>query len=137
MNFFESKLQKPIFLKLIYSRKAIFKKSIYLYCIRVFRKLKRYNYRFKRNFFLGEIIRVIVVSLMSRDSTLLINYVTWVLMQIPYKDVKGFLYFLKVILKRHLLPNFKNFFLIKGFVFDIRGKVGVTGDAKKRHTLIS
>ena len=137
LNFFESKLQKPIFLKLIYSRKAIFKKSIYLYCIRVFRKLKRYNYRFKRNFFLGEIIRVIVVSLMSRDSTLLINYVTWVLMQIPYKDVKGFLYFLKVILKRHLLPNFKNFFLIKGFVFDIRGKVGVTGDAKKRHTLIS
>ena len=137
LNFFESKLQKPVFLKLAYSRKAIFKKSIYSFCIRVFRKLKRYNYRFKRNFFLGEIIRIIVVSLMSRDATLFINYITWVLMQIPYKDVKGFLYFLKVILKKHLLPNFKNFFLVKGFIFDIRGKVGVTGDAKKRHTLIS
>ena len=74
---------------------------------------------------------------MSRDSTLFINYVTWVLIQIPYKDVKGFLYFLKVLLKKHLLPKFKDFFLVKGFVFDIRGKVGVTGDAKKRHTLIS
>lgn len=58
-------------------------------------------------------------------------------MQIPYKDVKGFLYFLKVFLKKNLLPNFKRFFSVKGFIFDIRGKVGVTGDAKKRHTLIS
>jgi hypothetical protein len=46
------------------------------------------------------------------------------------------LYFLKVLLKRHLLPAFKKLFKIRGFIFDIRGKVGVTGDAKKRHTLI-
>jgi hypothetical protein len=130
-------LQKPVFLKLLYSRRAIYKKSIYIYCLRIFRKLKRYNYRFKRNFFLGEIIRVFIVALMSRDATLLLNYIIWTLMQIPYKDVKGFLYFLKILLKRHLLPNFKKHFTFKGFIFDIRGKVGVTGDAKKRHTLIS
>lgn len=76
LNFFETKLQKPVFLKLIYSRKAIFKKSIYSYCIRVFRKLKRYNFRFKRNFFLGELIRITIISLMSRDSTLFMNYIT-------------------------------------------------------------
>lgn len=137
LNFFENKLQKPVFLKLLYSRKAISKKSIYLFSMKVFRRLKRYTFKFKRNFFLGEIIRITTISLMSRDSTLFINYITWVLMQIPYKDVKGFLYFLKVFLKKCMLPFFKSYFFLKGFVFDIRGKVGVTGDAKKRHTLIS
>jgi hypothetical protein len=58
-------------------------------------------------------------------------------MHIPYKDVKKFLYFLKIIIKKQILPKFKKLFKLKGFIFDIRGKVGVSGDAKKRHTLIS
>jgi hypothetical protein len=58
-------------------------------------------------------------------------------MHIPYKNVKGFLGFLKIFLKKKILPKFKKFFKLRGFIFDIRGKVGVSGDAKKRHTLIS
>jgi hypothetical protein len=58
-------------------------------------------------------------------------------MNIPYKNVKKFLYFLKIILKKQILPKFRKFFKLRGFIFDIRGKVGVTGDSKKRHTLIS
>jgi hypothetical protein len=36
-----------------------------------------------------------------------------------------------------MLPRLKVICNLKGFIFDIRGKVGVTGDSKKRHTLIS
>ena len=137
LNFFENKLGKPMSITILYSRKSIAFYSVYQFCIKVFRKFKRYNFRFKRNFFLGEIIRIVLVSLLSRDATLFLNWVKWVLMQIPYKNLKGFLYFLKILLKKHLLPKFKKMFALKGFIFDIRGKVGVTGDAKKRHTLIS
>jgi len=31
------------------------------------------------------------------------------------------------------LSSLSNFFKIKGFLFDIRGKVSVSGNAKKRH----
>jgi hypothetical protein len=58
-------------------------------------------------------------------------------MHLAYKHVKGFLAFLKSILILHILPYATNICGIRGFVFDIRGKVGVTGDAKKRHTKIS
>jgi hypothetical protein len=58
-------------------------------------------------------------------------------MHIPYKDLKKFLAFLKSILKNSMLPKFEKISKLRGFTFDIRGKVGVSGDAKKRHTIIS
>jgi hypothetical protein len=58
-------------------------------------------------------------------------------MKIAYKSVKLYLYFLKVFLKTKMLPLLKESCELKGFVFDIRGKVGVTGDSKKRHTAIN
>jgi ribosomal protein S3 len=56
--------------------------------------------------------------------------------RIRIKRHKRFLSFFKFFLLRN-----KFFFLklnkIKGFKFDIRGKVGVTGNAKKRHVMFS
>jgi hypothetical protein len=56
---------------------------------------------------------------------------------LKYRFVKIFLYFLKSSLLNFFLPKIGKPNGVTGFVFDIRGKVGVTGDAKKRHTKIS
>jgi hypothetical protein len=72
-NFFESKLQKPFFLKILYARAAFNARFIYTICLHIFKKFRRYMFRFKRNFFLGEIIRVVALSLFSKDPTLFLN----------------------------------------------------------------
>lgn len=137
LNFLEKKLCKPLFFKAVYFRR-IFKLFDFTdIFVKVYKKFRRYVFRFRRNFYLGEIIRVLFLSICSRDATFFLNWFTWTLMHLPYKDTKGFLYFLKVLMKKNVLPYCEKLKQIKGFVFDIRGKVGVTGDAKKRHTLIS
>jgi hypothetical protein len=50
----------------------------------------------------------------------------------PLYRHKKFLFFFKTFI-RNLYPIFFNVFNIKGFFFDIRGKVGVAGNSKKRH----
>jgi len=52
--------------------------------------------------------------------------------RIYFKNHKKFLYFLKILLTKYFL-NLLYFFNCEGFYFDIRGKIGVTGNAKKRH----
>jgi len=55
--------------------------------------------------------------------------------RIYFKNHKKFLNFFKILVQKYYQYFFKelNF---KGFFFDIRGKVGVTGNAKKRHFFI-
>ena len=47
------------------------------------------------------------------------------------------MHFLRTFLIKTFLPALQQDTNIKGFFFDIRGKVGVTGDAKKRHFAIN
>lgn len=131
-NFFK----KSFLFKISFINKILYNLNIRIFLKKIFNKFKRNIFRFKRNFFLSEIIKVVTLSFFLKDPALLLNCLTWTLMHIPYKDVKSFLYFLKVLIKNHVLPSTPRL-NVKGFIFDIRGKVGVTGDAKKRHTLIS
>lgn len=58
--------------------------------------------------------------------------------RIQYKKHKVLIYFLrKLFLKSLSTDKIKRFLKIRGFFFDIRGKVGVTGNAKKRHVAFS
>lgn len=57
--------------------------------------------------------------------------------KIQYRSTKQFLYFLKTFLLRYLLPAIGEKSDLLGFFFDIRGKVGVAGDSKKRHVSIT
>lgn len=54
-----------------------------------------------------------------------------------YRKQKFFIYFLKIILMRHFCNTFNKLLNFKGFLFDIRGKVGVSGNSKKRHVQFS
>lgn len=49
-----------------------------------------------------------------------------------FKNHKKFLTFFQNLVKKHS-NVFIDILKIKGFFFDIRGKVGVTGSSKKRH----
>ena len=70
---------------------------------------------------------------MFKDTDFFMYWFTKTMNRLYFKKQKKFLYFLKLVLTRHfckLLGNLLNFI---GFQFDIRGKVGVSGNAKKRH----
>jgi hypothetical protein len=73
LNSCEKKFNKPFYFKILYSRFSLKKKIFKKLCVKIFKKFKRYNYKFKRNFFLGEIVRVLLISLYSRDATLFLN----------------------------------------------------------------
>ena len=55
--------------------------------------------------------------------------------RIYFKNHKKFLLVFKSVTTK-FFQNFIKDLSIKGFFFDIRGKVGVTGNAKKRHFFI-
>lgn len=55
--------------------------------------------------------------------------------RIYFKNHKKFLNFFKILIQKYYY-YFSKELNFKGFFFDIRGKVGVTGNAKKRHFFI-
>jgi hypothetical protein len=101
------------------------------------------NYRFKkmqqvvgRGFFLSEMFEILFITFFSKDSSFFVNWLIKTLERIYFKNIRKFLYFLKIILVRYFY-KFLYFFNCMGFQFDIRGKIGVTGNAKKRHYMFS
>jgi len=77
-------------------------------------------------------LTTIVYSFFFKDLMFFNNWLKTNLERFPVKKHKKFLFYLKIILKL-LFNNFKMIFKIKGFFLDIRGKVAVIGNAKKRH----
>lgn len=52
--------------------------------------------------------------------------------QLPFRKHKVFFYYFKILLKYSFL-FLKKFYKLKGFYCDVRGKLSVAGNAKKRH----
>ena len=76
--------------------------------------------------------RVICHSLRLRDAFFLTNWVIRTMRRISFFKHKAFLRFFRKFFYKHGAPLL-SFFDCLGFFFDIRGKVGVTGNAKRRH----
>lgn len=63
---------------------------------------------------------------------MLSNWITVFMETLSFKNHKKFVMFLH----NFMIKNYDIFYdilKVKGFLFDIRGKVGVTGSSKKRH----
>jgi hypothetical protein len=133
MNFF---LKKKLFfcLKKLNYLTANFKKNKTLDFMS--KKLKKYyNFAGDSKFF-KEFIEIVWLSFLLKDSKFFLNWLKNLMEKINLKNHKKFLNLLKLVLTRYY-----NFFFLNsnvlGIFFDIRGKLGVTGNAKKRHMKIT
>jgi hypothetical protein len=130
--FFENFFKSKIFFKIKFFKK------IYNF---IEKKLKNYNFYSKFNwaqlkigkgFFLKEMLKIFWISFFIKDPKFLLNWISKTMNRIYFKNHKKFLIVFKAVASRFFYFFFKDL-NFKGFFFDIRGKVGVTGNAKKRH----
>lgn len=97
--------------------------------------IKIYFYYFKKNFKninLISFIKMINYFLISKDLFILNDWFVKNVEILEFRNHKKFFTFLKNFFHKNE-SIFLNFYNIKGFFFDIRGKVGVAGNSKKRH----
>lgn len=133
VNFLENMLQKKMWIR-INSKDpiGIFWKSY----ITAF--LKKHNYLFKKfNKLISvrELLEILWIVFKTHDLTILLTFLKKKIENAHFKKHKKILsIFFDVLRKNEYLFKVLK---IKGFFFDIRGKVGVSGNAKKRHSSFS
>ena len=127
-----------------YSLEKLFKEKVFLKVINLkvhnnvnmygF-NLKKYLNYFKKNFSninINIFCYIFNLFLIHKDLNLLSDWFFKNVESLPFKNHKKFFtFFRNFFLKNERI--FLNIFNIKGFFFDIRGKVGVAGNSKKRH----
>lgn len=92
--------------------------------------------RIGRGFFLNEMLEILYLTFYRKD----LNYLKrWFLLTMERIQFEKHRQFLRVV--KHILFHHTDVLLesngIKGFFLDVRGKVGVTGDAKRRNFYVS
>lgn len=97
------------------------------------------NYNFSKytikNLFNRDILELLLITFQTQDLQFFLRFIKLVLESNHFKKHRKILSIVFEIIRKHkilftLTP-------VKGFSFDIRGKVGVSGNAKKRHLFFS
>ncbi len=132
-NFLERLTDQKLFFKIHTNPKLTnFEKLWINYFFKKFFYIQR---QFKGVLHLQEFIYILLLSFKHKDLFFLKNWLINFLEKINLKKHKTFLKSFKKIALTVLNSSAK-FLRVKGFLFDIRGKVGVSGNAKKRHLSI-
>lgn len=97
----------------------------------IFSKNRSLQLKVGRGFFLLEMLEVLYFTFKFKDLTFLMKWFVKTMYRVSFKNHKKLLSVFKQIVINYsdILVHNNN---VSGFFFDIRGKVGVTGDAKKR-----
>ena len=93
---------------------------------------KNFQPKYMKNFLIIDFIEIMWYSLHFKDLTLISDWICKFMEATTFRVHKRFLTFFKNFMHKYskiFIENLK----IRGFFFDIRGKVGVTGNSKKRH----
>jgi len=129
-NSIEFLLKKKFFLKIF--SKSIKDNTVLDHIDTLFLKNRSMQSRIGRGFFLHEMLDILYMTFFHKDLNFLIKWFVKTMNRISFLNHKKFISSFK-----QIVLNNSDFFIknnnIRGFYFDIRGKVGVTGDAKKRH----
>lgn len=132
-GFFESFFKKKVFLTWTSNKKFNHSCNWLIDFLSI--KFGFLRLKISSSLFLKEMLPILFYSFWFKD---LLYFNTWLkynLERFPLKKHKTFIFYLKLILNMYF-ALFKKFFKIKGFYLDLRGKVSVAGNAKKRHTSI-
>jgi len=135
LNFFENYFKKKFFIVLQKCKFLLlkFKKNKFIDFLS--RKLFKSTRFYRSGNLIKDLVEVIWLSFTLKDSSLFTNWFVLKFQNISIRDHKKFLRILNLVLIRYFNFFFKNTNVL-GFFFDIRGKLGVTGNAKKRHLSI-
>lgn len=135
-KFLEYKMTKKILVN--YRNKMILNEKPYLRSI-INKYYKKYFYiqrRMGKGFFVNEMIEIFYLSFLFKDILLISNWISRTIDRLNFRHHKKFVRTIKFILK-DLFYFFFTSNNIYGFFYDLRGKVGVRGNARKRHVIIS
>ncbi len=133
LNFF---LKKKVFL--VFKKLGCFvkliekKKSVNFILKKVKSKIKKFkNFKFIRVFF-----KILFLSFKIKDSNFFLRWFTYQMDMLFFKKHKKMVHLLYSFLKKHNLFFFKKTKSL-GVFFSISGKIGVSGNSKKRHIYLS
>lgn len=128
-NFFESVLKKSIFFKIDTN---FFKKyKNFEQVEKIVSDFKTNNVRLVKSFHASEMLEIIWYSFEFKDLNILSNWIIKTLNLINLKNHKKFLNLFQSILIEYS-NVYLSFLNINGFFFKIKGKIGLTGNAKKK-----
>lgn len=129
INFFELTFKKNVYMKVSNNYYYKIKNS---YFIDYLNNYKNFQPHYFKNFLISDFLEIIWYSFFLKDLSMLSSWITNFMETLNFKNHKKFvIFFQNFVLKNSQL--FIDVLKIKGFYFDIRGKVGVTGSSKKRH----
>ena len=94
-------------------------------------KYKKNNFKFNKFFYFNEVLEIIWISFFNKDLFFIKNWIIKIIGIIDINNHKKFF----IIFQEIIFDNFNLFFdvlKIKGFYFCVKGKIGFTGNAKKK-----
>ena len=128
-------LQKNILIKIlnnnIYKKKKYSKRFKFFRLYKIYKKNKFSVLNRKNKFNLFEILEIILYSLYNKDLYMLKNWLVRNFLKLHYKNHNPFLFLFKVLVT-DIFESYRNIFHVEGFYFMLKGKVGVTSNAKKK-----
>jgi hypothetical protein len=128
-SFFENILKKSVFFKVDTN---FFKKYTNLNQVeKIINEYRNFNNKFSKFFHVTEMIEIIWYSFEFKDLNILSNWLTKMLGFINLKNHKKFLNLFQSLILDYSIIYF-DFLKIKGFFFKIKGKIGLSGNAKKK-----
>ena len=130
INYLEFFFKKNIFLKV--SNNFFKKYKNFSILKRIFNDYKNFQPRYLKNYLISDLLELVWCSFFLKDLTFISNWISKFMESTNFKNHKKFLMFFQNFIKKYA-NTFIDTLGIKGFFFDVRGKVGVTGSSKKRH----
>lgn len=132
---FEYIFKKKAFIKTfnlnIYKKSKFKKKFLYKKLLKIFKRNKILVLSRSINFNIFELCEIVLYSFYRKDVYLILNWFLRNFKNTHFTGHKNFLTFFKMIIN-DIFETYKNTFYLKGFYFIIRGKVGVTSNAKRK-----
>ncbi len=133
-SFLEFFLKEKIFFRVIPIKKKVQPAKRRLN--RIFAKRRYFQSKVGRGFFLNEMLEILHLTFLFKDLNFLKRWFLLTMERIQFEKHRKFLSVFK-----HIVSKFPKALMkknkVKGFFLDVRGKVGVTGDAKKRNFFVS
>lgn len=132
---FEYFFKKNIFIKSfnlnIYKKRKKKKRFFYKKLIKIFKRNKALVISRSINFNIFQLCEIVLYSFYRKDAYLILNWFLRNFKDTHFTKHKNFLTFFKMVIN-DIFESYKNTAKIKGFYFIIKGKVGVTSNAKKK-----
>lgn len=97
-------------------------------------RFKKFQTKIGKGFFLAEFFESLFWLFIIKDAVFFTNWLKKTMERIFFKQHKQFLYFITVCLSRYF-SYFEQIFNVKGLLISVKGKISLTGAAKKKKYL--